>query len=634
MKKFKIDIIITGVLVLLLSVSCDYLEKEPDPELTMDMVYSSKVKVEDALSYIYLGLPNPSKGYLNSIGWEIFADDITVSKRWQQWDWPNIPKIFGQWTPNTGWDGNFWADYPKRIRESYLFRKNVKALPEKDLPQSEVDFMKAECRFLAAYYWWNLAKTYGPIPFKPDYIAPSNFNLSELLTPRTHFDTIVNYLDKEMLEASKLLPATYGAAEKYGRVTSIMCLTERARMLLFAASPLCNGNEWYTSYTNKDGKPLFSAQYSQAKWERAAEACKLLITEAENAGHKLFVKYNSDGTVDAFKSVEDLFFTKFTSGNKEILFPFTRTEHLEDNFKYYTNRVITPEFGGSGGVGVYQGLVDAFFTKNGLPINDPNSGYTESGFTSAKETRTTEWTGGTGVKGEITPSGIYKMYSNREPRFYTTVSYNGSWYNIANRPFEFFKNQKDNNYTHDAPQNGYLLRKKVYPYDNPKTNSWLNSRPIWLYRLGAAYLDFAEANNEAYDNSAARQEALTYLNKIRERAGVRKYTTSAVSADDENFIHVDDTKEALRKVIRMERRVELACEGTRWDDIRRWKIAEELPEMTGNDYGMNYAGTNAGEFYQRVPFQTRVWKKAYYWFPIFIDEVEKNQNLVQAPFWN
>ncbi|MDP4225798.1 MAG: RagB/SusD family nutrient uptake outer membrane protein [Bacteroidota bacterium] len=635
MNKFKkINTIIAGFLCLLSFNSCSYLDKEPDTELTMDMVYQNRTKVEDALAYVYAGLPNPSRGYLNDIGWEVFADDITPSKRWQQWDWPNIPKIFGQWTPNTGWNGNFWADYPRRIREAYLFIKNVKPLLEEDLTQTEVNYMKAECRFLTDYYWWNLAKTYGPVPFKPNYIAPSDFKLSDLLTGRTPFDSIVNYLDKDMLATSKLLPASYSQAEKYGRVTSIMCLTERARMLLFAASPLCNGNEWYKGYTNKDGTHLFSTTYDQNKWIKAAEAFKLLIDEAENAGHKLYVEYNDDGTVDPFKSCENMFFTKYTSGNKEILFPYTSTNSTDWNYQYYTRKSLTLEFGGGNGLGVYQGLVDAFFTKNGLPITDPNSGYVETGFSSAKETRTTNWNEGTGVKGEVTALGTYNMYCNREPRFYTAVSYNGSWYSVASRKYDFFKNHKDNGYTHDAPQNGYLVRKKIYPFDNNKKGSWLNTRPLWLYRLGGAYLDYAEAENEAYDNSSARLEALTYINKIRVRAGVRQYTTAAVAQDDANFIHVDDTQDAIRKIVHMERRVELCCEGTRWDDIRRWKDAENLPEVTGDDYGMNFSGANAADFYQRTIYQTRVWKKAYYWFPVYITEMDKNPNLVQSPFWN
>ena len=181
--------------------------------------------------------------------------------------------------------------------------------------------------------------------------------------------------------------------------------------------------------------------------------------------------------------------------------------------------------------------------------------------------------------------------------------------------------------------NGYLVRKKVYSQDNPKNGSY-KWRQMFLYRLAASYLDYAEAVNEAYDNRASREDALKYVNKVRERAGVRQYTLDAVAADDAKYIHVDDNQLAVREAVRMERRVELCCEGSRWSDIRRWRIVEQLPEMCGDDYGMNFAGTNSQEFYKRTVFQTRVWKRAMYWFPVYIDEMNKNTNLVQAPFWN
>lgn len=100
-------------------------------------------------------------------------------------------------------------------------------------------------------------------------------------------------------------------------------------------------------------------------------------------------------------------------------------------------------------------------------------------------------------------------------------------------------------------------------------------------------MDYAEANNEAYDTSAARELCLKYLNKVRERAGVRQYTFDAVSDLDENFIHIENTQAAVRKVVKAERRVELCLENNRWYDLRRWKDVENTPEMIGDDYGMN-----------------------------------------------
>ena len=101
--------------------------------------------------------------------------------------------------------------------------------------------------------------------------------------------------------------------------------------------------------------------------------------------------------------------------------------------------------------------------------------------------------------------------------------------------------------------------------DNNLTGS-ITPRQGFTYRLAFTYLDYAEAVNECYDNSSSRQEALKYLNRIRERAGVRQYTTADVSPMDEKFIHVDDTQAELRRVIRAERRVELCCENNRWYD--------------------------------------------------------------------
>lgn len=79
----------------LLFASCSYLDKEPDTEIDVDMVFASKTKVESWLANVYSRIPNPGIDWLNNYGWEIFADDLTPSKRWQQWEWKNIPKISG-----------------------------------------------------------------------------------------------------------------------------------------------------------------------------------------------------------------------------------------------------------------------------------------------------------------------------------------------------------------------------------------------------------------------------------------------------------------------------------------------------------------------------------------------------------
>ena len=606
----------------LLTSCVDYLDKESDTELTLPMVFEDKTRIEGWLANVYSHVPDPYWGYARKLGWDILSDDMTASERWRQWDWKVIPMLLGEWTPSTDWDGNYWARLPQLIREANIFIENVHPLPEQGISATEVTYMKAEMRFMIAYYYYLLSNTYGPVPFKPNYIAPTDFNLADLMEGQRPYYEVVDWVDKELQEVAKILPPKYTEARKYGRATSIMCLAVRARMLLFAASPLVNGNPDYANHKNKDGENLFSTTEDKSKWAYAAQACKELIDAAEAAGHKLYTENNPDGTIDPFMSYQNLFLTRYDEGNTEIL--FARPGGSE--YGEYEKHATPAASGGSGGLGVTQSLVDAFFMENGLPINDENSLYVKSGFSVSDETRdNTVWD--TEVNGgAITKSGTYNMYCHREPRFYITVSYNNSYFTQEKRLFDFFNGNKDNPHTHDAPQNGYLIRKKISPDLNVKQGTY-KYRPGIVYRLGEAYLNYAEALNESDPGNG---DILVYLNKIRERAGIRQYTTGAT---DENYIHVDLNDQAeMRKLIRAERRVELSCEGIRYDDLRRWKEAENV--LNGDFYGMNFSGRDDSSFYVRTPYLKRVYKKAYYWFPIHQSEIDKNDKLVQSPYWN
>lgn len=606
----------------LLTSCVDYLDKESDTELTLPMVFEDKTRVEGWLANVYSHVPDPYWGYARKLGWDILSDDMTASERWRQWDWKVIPMLLGEWTPSTDWDGNYWARLPQLIREANIFIENVHPLPDQGISATEVTYMKAEMRFMIAYYYYLLSNTYGPIPFKPNYIAPTDFNLADLMEGQRPYYEVVDWVDKELKEVAEILPAKYTEARKYGRATSIMCLAVRARMLLFAASPLVNGNPDYANHKNKDGENLFSTTADKTKWAYAAQACKELIDAAEAAGHKLYTEKNEDGTIDPFMSYQNLFLTRYDEGNTEIL--FARPGGSE--YGEYEKHATPAASGGSGGLGVTQSLVDAFFMENGLPINDDDSEYVETGFSVSDETRdNTVWD--TEVNGgAISKKDTYNMYCHREPRFYITVSYNNSYFTQEKRVFNFFNGSADNPHTHDAPQNGYLIRKKISPDLNVKQGTY-KYRPGIVYRLGEAYLNYAEALNESDPGNG---DILVYLNKIRERAGIRQYTTGAT---DENFIHVDLNDQAeMRKLIRAERRVELSCEGIRYDDLRRWKEAENV--LNGDFYGMNFSGRDKSSFYVRTPYLKRVYKKAYYWFPIHQSEIDKNDKLVQSPYWN
>lgn len=616
---------ILSLVLLILTGSCtDFLDKSPDDQLTLDMISRDKTRTEDWLAGIYSNIPDPYWGYANSIGYDPLSDDMAPSTRWlPDWGWAVIPMQTGNWNVATHWPPNYWHELPKRIRSGYIFLANARPNVAQKISEEEVDNMKYEARFLIAYYYWLMAEAYGAIPFKPG-LTPADASGEELYIGQTPFDQVIDWVDAELLELSQKLPAHYDDQKKYGRATSIMCLAVRARMLLFAASPLANGNTDYDGFVNNKGEKLFNTAYDAGKWVKATAACKELIDAAEAAGHKLYYEYNG-GAIDPFLSYQNMMFKKATDGNTEILFA-----RPDCNTWEYDKHSQPRGTGGNGGLGVTQSLVDAFFMDNGLPITDPNSGYVEKGFSSEDEVRAnTNWNevpehkdeNGNTVGRKITFAGTYNMYVKREPRFYISVLYNRAWHRRENRTTRFLIDEWDGGPTHDAPQNGYLLRKKVHPDHDPRGN--INPyRPGILYRMGEAYLNYAEALNET---EPGNPDILKYVNLIRERAGIPALGAGL-------------SQEAMREAIRRERRVELNCEGIRFSDIRRWKIAEQV--LNKDFWGMNFNGkeisddeNNPNAYFKRTVYQHRVFSKKNYWFPVPQSEIDKNSFLVQNPYW-
>lgn len=631
--------------------SCtDYLDNAPDDILTLEMVFNSKNRTEEWLAGIYDGIPDPYTPMMRN--YDAYADDFSPSQDWRAFaDWDCIDKILGNWTPQSEWKGNFWGDFPVRIRSAYIFINNVKALPEQQVYQEDVDNMKAEARFLIAYYYYLLVNTYGAIPLQT-WLTDMNAPTEEILIGQTPYDEVINWLDTEFQEVAKQLPAVYTEDRNYGHATSIMALAIRARMLLFAASPLVNGNDDpdYAAYQNNKGQNIFNSTYDPTKWERAVKACKELIDEAEKNGYHLYYEYNEDGSIDPFMSYSNMCYKEFNQGNKEILFP--RPDVSAD---LYSQHAVPRGSRGQGGLGVTQELVDAFFMSNGLPAitgYEPNgepiinqaSGYNESGFSTEPDVRKTKWIEGdkdaksSNTENTVAPAGTFNMYVNREPRFYVSVLYNGAWYRQDSRYVDFYYMGEDGRPASgslwDAPQTGYLLRKRVHPETNI-LNYTIPYRPGIICRLAEAYLNYAEALNE-WDPSQ-KDEILKYVNLVRERAGIPQYGTGK---DSNGFdkIPAPSDQAAMREAIHRERRVEFNCEyAIRFDDIRRWK---QIDILRGDYYGMNKFGTekscdknNENAYFKRRVEITRAFSEKNYWFPIHQNQLDKNPNLRQLPKW-
>lgn len=613
--------IFPGILLLWLTMAfagCSkYLDKQPDDQLTLDMIFADRIRTEDWLAGIYQSVPSPMWGYYKDQGFSIMGDDMTIPAPWQQFGWGNVyAYTVGNFNPTSGWNPYYWVELPKRIRSALILIDHIKVQPEKNMDDALVERMKNEARFMIAYYYSLMLEVYGPIPFAPGVQFENNASVEELMIPQSPIDDIVNWIDNELKDVSGKLPATYPVTD-WGHATSIMALAIRAKTLLLAASPLFNGNPDYKDVVNKNGQHLFSTNYDAGKWTRAAAAFKELLDAAHAAGHKLYYEYNDDGTIDPFMSYYNMSLKRVSEGNTEIL--FGRPDNWDLN--WWQNHHLPTGIGGNGGLGVTQELVDAFFMKNGLPITDPASGYSEKGFSTAGEIRNTKWKGAEGptkVKGQVTMPGTFNMYCNREPRFYVSVIHNETWLGVANRTANFYLGGTDGGPSFDAPQNGYEVRKRisldVYPREGKNPY-----QPGILYRLADAYLGYAEALNES---SPGHADILKYINLVRERAGVPPITGGS--------------QDEIRQAIRRERRVEFNCEGIRFHDIRRWKIGEET--LNRDMFGMNFNGkvksddvANPDAYYKRTFNMRRSFNKKMYLWPVPQAQMDINPNLVQMP---
>ena len=205
-------------------------------------------------------------------------------------------------------------------------------------------------------------------------------------------------------------------------------------------------------------------------------------------------------------------------------------------------------------------------------------------------------------------------YTGREPRFYATILYNGaSWmgrtiesYVGGADGFKEYENSKSANTT----VTGYYLRK--YLKDGDK--SWItaySAQTCILIRYAEVLLNKAEALAElSWDQNSV--EALQALNDVRGRVGLPSRQTAS--------------KEEFMEFVRHERMVELAGEGFRYWDLRRWKLAEEV--INGkNVHGVKITKTDSGFNYEHVDADNgnkRIFYDRYYHFAIPESERSKN----------
>lgn len=585
MKKQSCNWLFILSLVTTLAIGCSktgFLDQTATTDLNEQTTFSDSANAMAFLNNIYTSLgfaadPKRFNGGLYAAGLDAATDEA---------EGPNAASTNGFIEFATGTvnptiiPDDAWKTPYKNIRAVNQFLKHLNTIPFSAALKKQT---KAEARFMRAWYYFMLVEHYGGVPLLGDSIYTATDKLPQI---RNAFGTCIQYIISECRAAADDLPVTQ-TGSNYGRASKGVCLALISRASLYAASPLFN-NGGIAKVNGISGLDTVVA-YPDAdpmRWKLAAEAAKDVI--ALNA-YALYVDSTSKPDEPGY-GFQQVFLKRY---NTEYILA-----RMMDGNKYLEGLWDVPSRGGSGGAQPYQEMVDAFGMNNGRLISDPNAGYD--------------------------PNNPYK---NRDPRLDYTIIHDSTLRITfgANQPspVKLYWNTNVSPAvaaSGDAVYKGTATGYYIYKMMDPSVlNNGINGteRCLPLMRYAEILLNYAEAQNEY---AGPDNQVYQAVEAIRRRAGLRPYT-----------LPLGLSKTAMRQVIHHERRVELAYEGHRFFDVRRWMIADS----TGNQqmHGMEVQRGHGAVVYKRFPVRAHHFKEAMYLWPIPLSEIAKLPDMLQNPLY-
>jgi hypothetical protein len=484
-----------------------------------------------------------------------------------------------------------WEKPYRNIRRVNVFLQNVDQSP---LGEARKKVYKAEARFLRAWYYFIMLRHYGGIPLIGDVIYEPGDSIK---SDRNTFEECVDYI---ISECDAVAPdmVVRPSGRDYGRVGGGACMALKSRLLLYAASPLFNGG---AEVPNGYPKELIAyPEYRKERWEAAMDAAKAVM---DLGAYNLFSINVREGETN-YRNLNGFFWVFQASdgaslgAQKELLVELQRPKGLDRERLFNP-----PSRGGDGGGFAYQELIDAFPMLNGKSITEEPA-YDEQ-----------------------------NPYANRDPRLYQSICYdqhpmqNGGTPMV---PVNTYLREDGTPFDQDAVYSGtptgyYICKMQHWPA--AAANYFVGpSQSQPQLRYAEILLNFAEAANEWQAPANPSDEVYAAIKLIRERAGI-------LPGDDEMFgLKPNMNTDEMREIIRNERRVELAYEGFRFFDVRRWMIAPETDGrmMTGMEIRINSEGKKV---YKRFDVRRHVWRPAMYFWPIPYKETAKTENLIQNPYY-
>ena len=587
-KLFNFSILL---ILLLFSNSCNesFLNRQPLDEYAETAVWDDLSLMETFVNNIYYNLYN---GFTGKIGMQMLCDEaMRTSDRGASNVTNSVinPSSFSVWT-QVGQKKLLWENLYANVRSCNLFLQKVEKNTYDD--QEFKNRLTGEVYFLRAYIYHTLVNQYGGVP-----IIKNAYTLTDdLLTVRDSYKDCIDFIVSDLDAAAAILPQN-NSTNNLGRATKGAAMAIKARVLLYAASDLYHDHSWAQGYEHPELIGYTNANRADL-WKAAKNAAKAVIDMNQ---YSLYKADPAPGD-NIVKNFTDIFLLKETS--EDIFVRFFTQNSMETTETYHPGLHSMPggyhAHGSNNPIGQ---AVDAFQMKDGTPFDWNNSAHKAS------------------------------PYENREPRFYASILFDGTVW--RQRPSDvvpldpigiiqtgFYENadgtwrggldtRKSPIEDWNCTGSGYYQKKYIDP---SYVFQYEVQESPWRYiRYTEVLLSYAEACNELGEDV----EALKYINMIRKRAGLPDINSSG---------------DQLRQDIRHERRVELMFEGQRFWDIRRWMIAPQvIVDAMGVD--IRYPLGQESPIYTVIKAQSRAWNNRAYLLPINLNEMNKNDKLIQNPLF-
>lgn len=627
--------------------SCtDYLDKSPDSTVSADQAFKNFTNFQGYVEEVYNCIPSKESNYwCTTFNWgedEIMNTGSGDSHETAHFDlgdyryWYNDPQSF---LHSNGLNSTSNDKFSHSLEHAwYCIRKCNLGLANldkmTDCTQEEKNIIKGQLLFFRAWWHEEMMEYFGGLP----YIDTVLDGGQTLTLPRLTFQECAKKCAEDFRAAADLLPndwdqTTIGKktlGKNDLRITKVCALGYMGKVLLWAASPLNNLKAEVGASKNGDTYKYnveLAAQAADALGEALAQvnSGKTPYALAEYKYSDIYNHVAEDGSKSNFS---EIFYTTGKNwkqpGSTEAILRGPYIGENGSNWQFAHTWGIKMN-----GIVEYDALihqptanyVNYYGMANGLPLDDPNSGFD--------------------------PTHPFK---NRDPRFYHDIVFDGFQYinttigkDDPDYQFKYVQMYTGSNLRSSASQGcrtGYYCQKLV-PHQANKYDGMYNwggalQCDLPYMRLADIYLMYAEAGAAAqganYKSNKCNLTAVDAINVLRDRVEAGHVADKFV-ADQKKFM--DE--------VRRERAVELAFEGFRWNDLQRWLLLTEYPyniktsqefKRVGNyDFTKNDPRDAEVTGWSEKTILTRDYSEKHYLLPLKQDDVYLYPEFGQNPGW-